>query len=129
MTAFVRQTGAKDDIENPYPFPAEILKNLRERLLPRVKIIDEEAVKTFEQLFDRRAREWQKWQRERWGGVMDNNTEDALLRTAGNWVRPEDEAVSWATPTSMRNVDAQAEIKITQLYNLLTDEEKGEFGI
>ena len=129
MTAFVRQTGAKDKIENPFPFPAEILKNLRERILPRVEVIDDKAVKTFEQLFDRRAREWQKWQREKWGGVMGNNTEDALLRTAGNWVRPEDEAVSWATPTSMRNVDAQSEIKITQLYNLLTDEEKGETKI
>ena len=126
MTAFVRQTGSSEQAKEPFPFPADLLEILRERLLPRVETVDADELQTFEKLFNRRAKEWQKWQRTKWGSVMDNDTADALLRTAGNWVNPEDEIVSWATPTSMRSVDAQAEIKITQLYNRI-DDETGDF--
>lgn len=128
MTAFVRQTGAKKQADEPFPFPADLLKILRERLLPRVETVDTSELETFEKLFNRRAKEWQKWQRTKWGSVMESDTADALLRTAGSWVSLEDEKRSWAIPTSMRNVDAQAEIKITQLYNR-TDDETGDFNL
>lgn len=128
MTAFVRQTGSADQAKQPFPFPSDLLKILRERLLLRVETVDKDELQTFEKLFNLRAKEWQKWQRTKWGSVMDNDTADALLRAAGKWVSPEDEIVSWATPTSMRNVDAQAEIKITQLYNRI-DDETGDFNL
>ena len=118
IVAFVRQTGTSEQSAGPYPFPKEPLENLREILRPRVATVDAAELATFERLFDRRINEWTLWQRTRWGGVMDTDLQDALLRTAGVWARPEDRLVSWSTPTSMRNVDAQGEIKVTNLYNL-----------
>jgi hypothetical protein len=39
-----------------------------------------------------------------------------LLREAGAYVSPELAAISWPTPKSMRNVDAECQAEITTLY-------------
>ena len=44
------------------------------------------------------------------------------MRRAGVYVTPENARVSWATPQSLRNVDAECQVEITQLY-MLGDEE------
>ena len=41
-----------------------------------------------------------------------------LMREAGAYVPPDRERVSWATLQSLRNVDAECQVEITQLYML-----------
>jgi hypothetical protein len=40
------------------------------------------------------------------------------MRPAGAYVTPENARVSWATPQSLRNVDVECQVEITQLYML-----------
>ena len=47
------------------------------------------------------------------------------MRPAGAYVTPENARVSWATPRSLRNVDAECQVEITQLY-MLEEEEAGD---
>ena len=61
--------------------------------------------------------EWQRWQRLKWSGAL--HAEDMpLMRPAGAYVPPDKARVSWATPQSLRNVDAECQVEITQLYML-----------
>jgi hypothetical protein len=41
-----------------------------------------------------------------------------LMRPAGAYVTPDKARVSWPTPQSLRNVDAECQVEITQLYML-----------
>ena len=53
----------------------------------------------------------------RWSGAL--HAEDMpLMRPAGAYVPPDKARVSWATPQSLRNVDAECQVEITQLYML-----------
>ena len=38
------------------------------------------------------------------------------MRPAGVYVAPENARISWPTPQSLRNVDAECQVEITQLY-------------
>ena len=67
-------------------------------------------------MFDQRADEWRRWERERWSAYGSGGTDAPMLHTAGSYVRREWERVSWPTPRSLRNVDAACQAEITQLY-------------
>ncbi len=115
ITSYVRQTGPKATADSPYPYPEELINQLRSLLIPRIKLIDPEEVPNFERVFDVRINEWQRWQRRRWEG--DRWDEDPpLLREAGSYVSSEWARISWPTPMSLRNVDAECQIEITALY-------------
>src|SRR5205085_992054 len=117
MAAYVRQTGDEERAGSPEPYPSEMIEDLRVILLPRVRVVDPDEEVTFEQVFDRRAAEWSRWERTRWdGSVVTAGGDMPLLRPAGGWVSAEDALVSWSTPQSMRNVDAEGQIEITRLY-------------
>lgn len=117
MAAYVRQAGDSRAAESPDPYPAGMIEDLREILLPRAKEVDPDEVGTFEEVFDRRAGQWRRWERTRWdGNVAGTGGDIPLLRPAGEWVSAEDAIVSWPTPQSMRNVDAEGVVEITRLY-------------
>ncbi|HYJ84543.1 MAG TPA: helicase-related protein, partial [Pyrinomonadaceae bacterium] len=117
MAAYVRQTGSEIQARKPFPYPEDSVERLREIILPRIRSVDPEEEENFERVFDRRASEWQRWERTRWdSGVSAQGGDMPLLRPAGAWVSREDALVSWATQQSMRNVDAEAQIEITRLY-------------
>jgi hypothetical protein len=105
ITAYVRQFGDRDVIDTPFPYPAELIAQLRELLLPRVKEVDEEEVANFRRVFERREAEWKNWQPARWT-VHWSDADDPLIRGAGDYVSPERRDRSWPVPLSMRNVDA-----------------------
>jgi hypothetical protein len=83
--------------------------------------VDLEELAALRRVIQRRVDEWQRWQRTEWDRGL--NTENMpLLRPSGVYVTPEKTRVSWATPQSMRNVDAECQAEITQLYMLEEEE-------
>jgi hypothetical protein len=121
MVSYVLQLGDRNVTLSPYPYPAQLIEQLRNIILPRVQIVDKNELKNFERVFDRRAGEWQRWQRNVWEDHSGENS--PLLRYAGSYVSPELARLSWPTATSMRDVDAQCEAVITSLYALQGDGE------
>ena len=118
MAAYTRQTANTHSAARPTPFPAATLARLRELLLVRVQDIDPTERRTLEQVFARREREWRAWQPRVWssgGGGEDG----ALLRQAGSYVDPVVAQRTWATPTSLRSVDAECQAAITALYDIV----------
>jgi Helicase conserved C-terminal domain len=119
MSAYARQAGTAATAESPERYPEDLMTHLRESLTKRVQVVNRDEEPNFQQVFGRREREWKRWRRINWRASPDSEN-TPLLRTAGAYVSPADEKVSWATPTSLRNVDAECEIEIT--YSYLNDD-------
>jgi hypothetical protein len=115
MVAYVRQCGTEAAGRNPYPIPEVQLRALRSLLVSRVTQIDNNERASFERLFDERVNEWRRWERNRYSGAPSDE-ELPLLRPAGAYASPEHARISWATPQSMRSVDAECQVEITTLY-------------
>ena len=115
MAAYVRQQGSKEVADSPYPVPSELLQHLRAVLVRRIKRVAPEELENFERVFSRRLSEWRRWERIWWTGAVHGG-DVPLLREAGAFVSPELAAISWPTPMSMRNVDAECQAEITTLY-------------
>ncbi len=115
MTVYVRQLGDTALANSPYPFPRDLIDRLREILITRVKEVDKDELENFERVFDAKSEEWRTWGRMSWEGKWDE-TDPPLLREAGAYVSRERKRISWPTPRSMRDVDAECQAQITQLY-------------
>jgi hypothetical protein len=117
MAGFTRQLGGLEQIESPNPFPEELMERLYDLALERVEAVDGNERETLEKIFLRRENEWKRWEHRNWDvGFAGQNAGSALLRTAGAWISAEDALICWATPRSMRNVDAEARVEITRQY-------------
>ena len=115
IASYVRQFGDSDQAESPYPFPASLVAAVSHILDQRASFVDPDELAALRRIVQRRSDEWQRWQRLKWAGALD--AEDIpLMRPAGAYVTPEKARVSWATPQSLRNVDAECQVEITQLY-------------
>lgn len=114
MVSFVRQRGPSN--AGPYPPPEEVLKEFRTLVRDRVSAVDKEELVSYDGVFDERLDEWLTWQRTVWSG--DSSGDIPLLRRAGEYASRTAALLSWATPTSMRNVDAECQAEITRLYIL-----------
>jgi hypothetical protein len=115
MVSYVRQAGDENVAGSPYPFPDGIVNELRKLVMHRVKSIAPEEIPTFEKVFNKRINEWQRWERRRWQGPLQEG-DVPLLREAGAFINPELAEISWPTQVSMRNVDAECQAEITNLY-------------
>ena len=120
MAIYARQTGDLDVASSPRPYPGTLMTRLRGILEKHIDAAggnDAEALAAFHEIFERRAGEWQRWERTEWGEFWRRPDSDTpLLRPAGAYATQEDRRYSWATPNSMRNVDAECEGTITTLY-------------
>ena len=116
MTTYVRQTGDEKIAQNPEPYPENLIEKLRDILIPRIQLIDPDEVENFEKVFEKRASEWRRWQRTNWERNGRDSTDIPLIRVAGEYASREWQRLSWATPMSMRNVDAECQAEITNLY-------------
>ncbi|MBS3968345.1 MAG: hypothetical protein KGZ60_13890 [Truepera sp.] len=115
MAAYAMQMGNEAIQESPQPYPYELVGQLQTILMPRVRSVDPREANYFEEVFNRRAREWQTRERTKW--YTNNQSEDIpLMVRAGEFVSSERERLSWKTPTSMRNVDAECQAHITMHY-------------
>ena len=115
MAAYVRQAGTRAEAESPFPFPDQRVTEIRSILADRVAFVDAEEQERFESMFERRAAEWRRWERTDWRR-RGRDGDTPLLRPAGAYASPEEAQLSWATPNSLRDVDAECEAKITTLY-------------
>tara|TARA_R110002049_G_scaffold82742_1_gene210408 strand:+ start:12202 stop:15699 length:3498 start_codon:yes stop_codon:yes gene_type:complete len=121
IAAYVRQLGDSDQSESPYPYPANLIATAKRILEDRASSVDPDELSALRRIIAKRSNEWQRWQRLKWSGSL--HAEDMpLMRPAGAYVTPEKTRVSWSTPQSLRNVDAECQVEITQLY-MLEDEE------
>ena len=115
MSGFVRQRGDEPQAYSPYPYPEELIDAIRDVIWRRILAVDKEELSNFEEIFGKRKEEWRRWQRTRWGTFGQADPND-LLRPAGSYVASHQKFLSWPTPTSVRNVDAECEAEITSLY-------------
>jgi len=123
LVSFVRQNGDTDAVSKPVPYPKNLLARLRQIICDRVARIDPAELPNVEAVFDKRASEWERWERPRWSASESPESPDdaPLLHPAGSYVSSTWKRLSWPTPTSLRNVDAECQAEITQLY--LNDDE------
>lgn len=69
-----------------------------------------------EEVLRRRIREFQAWQGQASWQREGNDGSPPVLRYPGRWEDAPLRARSWETPTSMRHVDAECSVKISQRY-------------
>jgi hypothetical protein len=124
IASFVRQAGDGQQAESPYPFPEQAVETIKRHLRDRVSFVDPEEEERFDAAIARRIAEWKRWQRTAWRRKRRDD-DIGLLRVAGAYASAEESQLSWATPNSLRAVDAECETKITTLY--LRDD--GEDGV
>lgn len=115
MVAFVRQLGDQKVARSPQPVPKDLLDQLRTAILHRVNLVDPSEQENVERVWNRRVDEWMRWDRLHWT-VPPHDSNIPMLRMAGAYASREQARLSWAVPTSMRNVDAECQGIITQLY-------------
>lgn len=115
LTAYARQTGGREVAERPYPFPDRIVDEFERLALARVAVVDGAEEEALRGILARRRQEWHDWQRPRWERRKADQ-DIGQLRFAGAYATPEEQRLSWETPASMRDVDRECEVRVTQLY-------------
>src|SRR5579875_308721 len=119
LVAYVRQLA--EEGASPRPVPEDLVASAYDLLRARVEQVDPEELGRFEKTFQRRVRQWKRWDYTDW--LPDFDSEDyALLRYAGDYADKEAQHLSWAVPTSLRNVDAECRAEISRAY--IKDEEE-----
>jgi len=115
LVAHVRQSAPAG--LSPWPLPQEAVEEAAAVLEARVTEVDPAETQRLLDLLTRRVQEWTAWERTNWSASSWNRPDQApLLRRAGEWVPPAAARISWSTPISMRNVDAECRAEVTPLY-------------
>ena len=99
----------------PWPVPHQLIEKAYELLAGRVRSVDKEEEATLDRIFEERRSEWHTWQRRVWQS-WGADEEIPLLRRAGEYATRAAAQVSWATPTSLRNVDAECRAEVSLRY-------------
>lgn len=115
LVAYVRQAGNEAIAEKPYPYPQELVEEFRRIVMERVAFVDANESGTCAALFQKRADEWRRWERYIWSSFKIG-ADMPLLRMAGSYATKRQQLLTWQTPMSMRNVDAECKGVITELY-------------
>jgi hypothetical protein len=114
VVAYIRQTGPKG--LSPWPIPDDLVGRAMDLLIERAEVADQAEVANLKEMLTRRLAEWRRWERTSWVASTQEREQFPLLRRAGEWVPPAAARMSWATPTSMRNVDAECIAEVTLRY-------------
>ncbi|MFN3002988.1 helicase-related protein [Mycolicibacterium wolinskyi] len=114
--AYVRQVSDGDLA--PYPFPAQAFDQAIGLLRERALIADEGEVPVLEKMAEKRARQWDGWERTQWEANPPpwGDPKQGLMRYAGTLPDLDSKATIWDVPTSMRNVDAECRLAISLAY-------------
>jgi hypothetical protein len=111
---YVRQVAPQAE---PYPFPRnEYLKAIA-LLRERLEMVDPRELTVFNGIADRRGQQWENWERTMWeANVIGGDPKQGLMRYAGTLPDLESKSAIWDVPTSMRNVDAECQLKVSLAY-------------
>lgn len=115
LVGYARQVGDTYLAKSPYPFPAELLDQFRHVIEERVEVVDVAEHGNTLKVLDKRLRQWDDWKRTTWQGSWKDD-DIPMLRESGSYVTSVAAKLSWPTPMSMRNVDAECQSRITRLY-------------
>ena len=118
---YLRMFGDRSAAESPDKVDRNLLDRLKQLIMTRVQAVDSSEADYVLQKFEKRLRQFNRWQRVWWS--KHNEQADSMLRRYETWVTEDMKDISWATPTSMRNVDAECQMDITTRYNLDTEDE------
>jgi len=126
IVAAARQFAPMSEATTPRPFPLEQGTPLRIRVEQmidrRVAIVDPSERENVRSMMMRRLDEWKAWDPAEYGGFGPPPLSPPLLHPAGSREPVEWRSHSWATLSSLRDVDATCEAEITTVYNEITEE-------
>lgn len=91
-----------------------IIDAIKQQVLNRVMLVDDASQQAVIQMFDKRVSEWQNRAPREWiyDAKPQQDPSNALAYYAGTYVSDAYRDVLWLLPTSMRNVDVSANLKI-----------------
>lgn len=115
VVSYVRQFGST--AQKPWPVPDALIGRAMDVLVHRAAIVDPTELATLKEVLAARLAEWRGWERTSWSSFgSDEKEQYPLLRRSGEWTPPAAARLSWPTPTSMRNVDAECRAEVTVRY-------------
>ena len=117
LVAWVRQRAPLAAASSPYPLPEDLVADVAHFLRDRVTMVDQEEAQALERFLSDRIDEWRRWVPGEWRR-QSTADEPGLMYPAGDYADPEERVRSWATPTSLRDVDAECRGVITGIYAL-----------
>nr|VTP02049.1 hypothetical protein BIN_B_04334 [Mycobacterium riyadhense] len=81
-------------------------------------IADKSEVPVLEKMAEKRARQWDSWERTQWEANPPpwGDPKQGLMRYAGTLPDLDSKATIWDVPTSMRNVDAECRLAVSLAY-------------
>lgn len=128
VVAAVRQLGTLNaESQNPDPFPlgegSSLLDLVKEIVEERVSLVAPEEHDAVMEKLQRRLDEWRTWSPGDYGGFGVAPQDPPLLHPAGSTEPPGWNGRSWATMSSLRNVDASCEAEVTSFFNQLQEEQ------
>jgi len=118
--AYIRQTS---DADRPLPFPLEKyweavnLLETRAESISSTSEIETADVKHLREQADLKARQWRAGGRSVWdANAVGGDPGNGLMRYAGTLPEAKHEVITWDTPSSMRTVDAECRLAISNVY-------------
>jgi hypothetical protein len=129
LVAAVRQLGKiPGEANQSTPFHMQNgapLRSLIESMIDeRVMLVASEEIQEVMGKLKRRLKEWEVWDPATFGGFGPPPEDPPLMHPAGSQEPPAWNGRSWATLTSLRNVDASCEAEITSYFNELGEEQQ-----
>ena len=121
LVALVRQLGELDrEASQPDPFPLKagsaLRKRIEEVIRERVVAVAGHETASVMSKLQQRLDEWKAWSPLSYGRFGQPSEDAPLMHPAGSAERPEWNHRSWATMSSLRNVDASCEADVTDAY-------------
>lgn len=128
VVSIVRQLGTlKAESQNPDPFPlgegSSLFDLVKEIIEERVSLVAPEEHDAVMDKLQKRLNEWRVWSPGDYGGFGAAPQDPPLLHPAGSSEPPGWQGRSWATMSSLRNVDASCEAEVTSFFNQLQEEQ------
>nr|WP_273474205.1 helicase-related protein [Nocardiopsis sinuspersici] len=116
VIAHIRLT--QPDSLKPFPYPEHLVRKTTALLQERVDAVDPEEHEAVRAELERAKEEWRAWQPTDWeANPYGGDPLNGLMRYAGKPAPDSAPNRYWEVPTSMRDVDTECRITITQDYH------------